>query len=512
MPKNPASDLKQRIEQYFQQCDAEASNSLERYLANTFIDSKPVPLKFGEVAEPWQQERNKAIVPALEYACGMRTTYTGRRNFWWECCRGLDKTSGVARYLNGVLAYARRPLNIVACAADKDQARLLQRAMLNQSQLKENSWYGQKLDFKANAVDGPGGHLDILASDGDTNQGQTPDIIVADEITVWKKPDLWDAIFSTTVKRPDSAICVVITNCGTKGSWVWELRELVRQSPEQWFFYAQEPFTYPASWMTKERIADARKFMSEHEAKRLLDGLWIDPAEECGYLTAAEIVSVVGVPDQPPPFAREVIALDYGSGGDNDRTALCRAWYDGSRVHVIELECWSGPPGSEVPVSKVEEWVNQRLSVNPNTTVVADKYQLLSSIQRWELAGVRVKRVEFRGGKYNFAMATQLRDLIRNRGLVFRADAGRMGSESLATELSTVLMKKTSYGERFDHRSNAHDDMVFVLGTAAIYAISEFEPLPQPQLPPPQPLLLPTGAVGQYGYLNWAAQKGILGL
>jgi hypothetical protein len=505
------STVKQKIDTHFALCDIESGRSLERFLDHCFIDIKPEPKRYGSVMEPWQRERNQSVTPALEYAAGVRPTYSGLRNFWFECARGMDKTASVARYLNWILCYARRPLRMVACAADKDQAALLQDSMEIQAGIRENQWYGKKLQFQRSGASGPGGQLEILASDAATNQGRTPDVILADEITVWSKPDLWNALFSTGIKRPDSAVTIVITNAGTKGTWVWDLRETVRQSPSEWHFFAQEPYTYPASWMTPERIAAIEKFMSDTEARRLLHSCWLDPGEECGFLTLDEILNCVGNPDQPPFGATVILTADYGTGGDNDRTALAAIWYDGKRVHVTELECWSGPPGSEVQIPAVEGWVDSRLTKYPNHIIVADRHQLLGSLQRWEAAGVRVQRIEFKAGKYNFAIAQNLRDLVRNRRIVFAADAGRLGAETLVSEMSELLMRKQVYGERFDHQKNKHDDRVFVVAAGAKAAIENFTELPTPQAdPPPRPLWTPS-PLDRIQSLNWV-RNGLFGM
>jgi hypothetical protein len=515
----PEPDYKQRLEAYFALCEAESSRSLDKYLDRVFIDTKPQPKRLGEVCEPWQKERHEKLVPVLEHAAGVRESYSGNRCYWLECARGQDKTSGLARLCNWLLTYSKIPLNILACAADKDQSRLLFMSMETQANLPQNRWFGSKLKFLTSSVEGPGGKLTILASDGDTNQGQLPDLLIADEITIWRKRSLWDSLYSTGLKRAGTFCCLVITNCGTLGTWSWELRETVRTSPERWSFYAQEPFTYPVSWMTKEVIDGERKFLSKSEAARLLDSVWIEPNAASKYLHLEEVLPCVGTPLPPPLQATVILSLDYGTGTEEegveltkDRAAAAVTWWNGEKVQTYEVACWKSD--TEVPISTLVNWTEERLLKYPNAIIVADRYQLLSELQKWEARGVQVERIKFKSGEYNAALALHLKNSIRNKGIVFAADAGQLGEENLVTELVALLEVKKSYGIRFENARTEHDDRAFVVAVGALRACQTDPPPSRTVEPKPPQQVYPfsSNPLARLGSLTWAQEKNLYGM
>jgi len=483
--EQPGTDPKQLLQLIHARNDRESATSLFKFLEHVQIDCRPTPMPFGQVAEWWQKERDQWVVPAFEYVAGIRPLYTGPRNFWLGYSKGQDKTSYIGRNLSWLIAYSPRPLRAVCCASDKEQASVIYDAMVREAAL--NPWYAKRLTFKRDQVEGNdnGARVEILSSDAAGSHGRTPDLVICDEVTHWQSKELYDALTTALAKRGDHAISVIMTNAGFIGTWQWDIRNTAeRLNGVDWFFKEQAPGTRLASWMTEAAINRAKETVTRSEGIRLFENTWQDPTENKELLVSPnDVVACIGEPQSPPPSARVVIGVDYG--GTHDRTALCVVWWDGKKVHVIRLDCWQGSKDNEIQVDAVESWIRNRLAEYPRATVVFDRYQMLSVIQKLEREGRNVLRFEYRGGKNNFALAKTLRTLLQNHKIVFSETAGLCGGTTFASELKKLVIKPMVYGFRFDHSSTEFDDRSVAVGQAAMEALGGPPPPPPSRSPKP---------------------------
>ena len=491
-----SADLERHLRLSEQMADKAARGSFPGYLKSVIADSRPDPRKFGLLAEPWQWDRAEAIGPAIESLCRVpgRPKYRGPLNFWFGYSKGHDKTGFVARTFNYVLGYARRPLTLYACAEDRDQAKLIRDAMSRE--LKLNRWLAARVrvnNFEAHGLDNAA-KLEILASDSDSAQGKTPDIVVCDEITHWSSKEFFDAMFSARNKRPD-CVFVILTNAGIKGTWQWDLRNLARASP-RWRFFEQPERTMLASWMDPAAVAEDRKLLIPSEADRLLDNRWIDPGEANGYLMLADCVACHDphVRTLPLPGRRVFFVVDYGE--KKDRTALgVISGGPANDVEVNRLDVIQGSPESPVPIAAVEAWVADRLAETPWGVLLADPHQMVGTLQKFE-ARCPVVRFEYRAGKNNYAMAQAFRNAVMTRQARWRPGAGYLpGAEDadLDAELAALITKPTVYGYRFDHESGKHDDRATVVGMGTLHLTQSLSPDDLgPRTARPAPVLVPT--------------------
>jgi phage terminase large subunit-like protein len=305
-----------------------SSLSAVDYLRQVVIDSRPEPRRWGDVAYPWQLDLGARVAPMIEAVAGLRKGYTGPRNFWATLARGHDKTSFIGRLLNWALAYGKTPIKMSAAAADGDQAGLLREAM--QAEASLNPWLADRLSFGREFVRGRGGNLRILSADAASAFGRRDDLVVCDELTHWvgerggKGERLFSALWSGRSKRPGS-VFVVISNAGVIDSWQWAAMQEAKKDPARWLVFA--PDGRLPTWMRPEDIDALRAMLPPATARRVLDNVWIDPAEASGYLNRAQIVACEdeSLAYQPvAPWSREGIAyyaaIDYGPR--RDRTAL----------------------------------------------------------------------------------------------------------------------------------------------------------------------------------------------
>lgn len=485
----PPIDTRHALNLLWERLSRHSAQSLTAYLQSVVVDCVPVPRQYGEVREHWQQQRDQALVPAVEFVSGLRDDYTGPMNFWLNYAKGHDKSSYLARLLNWGLAFApRKGMRFYCGAKDADQAGVILDCMGKEAAL--NPWIKSRLSFKRNGADSlhNDGQLRILTSDAGGNQGKNPDVIVADELTHWASPELFDSLYSGVGKRGDRSgrqrcVFAIITNAGVLGSWQDRVRQLARESHgTDWYFYEQPEGQLLASWLSKEAIASQCRLLSPTEADRLWRNRWTDPTEDRGAFSPSDVDACLGQPSQPPPGADVFLSLDYG--GVKDRTALSVVWFDGQVLHVVGCDCWQGSGINEVKINDIDTWIDRQFSLYPDATAVFDKHQLLSVIQRLELAGRKVVRFDYKGGKQNHAMFENLRSLLQNRRMRFTSDVGMhpYDGSSLLTEFKSVLRKKMTYGDRIDHESGEHDDRVVSVGMGALHAVTSSTPPPQQQL------------------------------
>jgi len=471
--------------------DAYSRLSVGFFLDSVVIDSSPEPQRFGDIADPWQRELVAPKIQALDGFAGL-ADYSGPLSFLSVLARGHDKSSLEGRLLSWALVYSQKPVNGYLIAADLDQAALITEAMKREAEL--NPWYGDRLNFKRNLVTGPSGTVKVLPADAASAYGLRGNLYVCDEVTHWKKQDMWTAIVSGREKKPGSLL-IVISNAGILGSWQDQyIRQVALRNPQEWRIFERQGNL--ASWMTEERRALLRQQLPELEAARLLDNIWVDASLASGFLVPADIEAcedptIPAVPVRNPRY-QYIAAADYGRV--KDRTALVLLHEDENKQIVADqVLVYTPEPGRPVPVSMVDQWLDRVWDEFRPRKIIVDPYQLEGTIQRLETKGRPIERWSTRGGGGNMDLAMCLRGLIANRNIRWR-------DRETTQELRGLVTKLTSYGFRFDHTSGTHDDRAVAMAMAAFYA-SKFpafkEPVlqrnPKPKLDTTNPLMRPYG-------------------
>jgi phage terminase large subunit-like protein len=222
--------------------------------------------------------------------------------------RGAGKTSDIATSTTFALFASRRKLIGVVAAADTDQAALLRDAV--DKLVRLNPWLTKFIDVQRNVIVNPhtGSTLTIISSDAASSFGLTPDFVVCDEVTHWKKRDLWDSLLSSAAKRAN-ALLLVICNAGYMDSWQWETRELIRQDP-RWYFHQLQ--TLPR-WLSAESLDEQRRLLPPKVYARLWLNRWAsgggDALEEADIL--ASLTQAAPLTKAEPGYVY-VAGLDLG--------------------------------------------------------------------------------------------------------------------------------------------------------------------------------------------------------
>ncbi len=504
----------------------QSARSLAAYLDHVVIDSTP-PRRWSLIREPWQTELVAPLVPAIEHACGLRPDYDGPLFFWFTLPKGHDKSSLIGRLLNWAIGFARNPIKAYAAAADKTQARIVRDAM--KAEARRNLWLTERLRFNNWEVTGLGGKLEIRSSDADTASGLIPDFVVCDEVTFWKSRDLYDVLFGGAGKRPH-CVFIVITNAGLKGpdQWQWLLREIARTSPA-WHFHESPEGVRLASWMSEAKVAEIRKGLTPSMARRVLDNVWVDPAEtEAQYLTRDQLTACTdpALTERTRGDRGKTYVLAGDLGITKDRATMAVAHRDGDRVVLDTLKVWAAPPGGRIDFDAVQAWAEQAVKDFRLRHAIFDNNQAEFLTQRLEKLGLAVTRYSFQGWGHTH-LADNLRTLVQDRKIAWYPDAGRLTlpdgtAEDLITELARlVTVEQSASGMyRVDHGPGQHDDRYTSLALAA-YAVVKLPARRSPQVialtaaPTPKPADTSTGNYVGIKYLpsleSWHAVPEIDG-
>lgn len=272
------------------------------------IDTDTGPVRLGDVLEDWQRVDFEALDPAWRRLVGQPVDVVNSRA-WLERPRGHSKTGDEAVSALWALFASRRNLTGVAAAADSDQAGLLRNAI--DSTVRLNPWLRKFIEVQKQLIVNPhtGSTLTIISSDAASSFGLTPHFVIADELTHWRKRDLWDSLLSAAAKKAD-CLLLAILNAGYEDGWQFELRQAIR-SAVGWYFHS---LTGPmASWITADRLDEQRRLLPAKVFARLWLNRWAsgggDALEEADI--AASITQAAPLAHAEPGWVY-VAALDLG--------------------------------------------------------------------------------------------------------------------------------------------------------------------------------------------------------
>lgn len=412
------------------------------------IDTDNGPRILSTKLESWQLDDFRAMDAAWRSVAGQDVD-VDCRYFWRERPRGHSKTTDLAVMLTWVLWASPDRIFGITAAGDEDQARLLLDAMAKLVAL--NSKLLATLDVQKSLVRNreTGAECRFIASDAPSSYGITPDFLVVDEISHHGKRDLWDSLISSAAKRAN-CIVVVLTNAGWMGTWQWETRAAVMNSPAWHFSRLDGP---RASWITPARLAEQQRLLPPTAFRRLWYNEWA-AAGQGDALDAGDIAACVTLDG---PTAEREQGWSYIIGADlgikHDATAVVTIGvhvghvetvtkklnlphslriirqmddphfedetteyitHEGSyRLKLVDVWVRKPSPGVRVDLAEVEAAVTERCR-RFDAVAVVDIWQAESLVQNLSKAGLPVEGAALSWSSLQ-AAATAVMDCFRDR-------------------------------------------------------------------------------------------------
>ncbi len=304
-----------------------------RFLRNLRHPKSMLPGKPFQL-DPWQEEIVRKIY-GPRYPDGRRIV----RTVAMMLPRGNRKTSLGAAL---ALLHTIGPENVAGgevmnAASDRKQARIAYEEALNIIRCDSRISDKVKLTDSRNRIQNPktGAFMEAVSSDAATAHGHTPVFALVDEIHVWKKRDLWEAIRSGLVKVPGSLLVVISTAGRGQENLAWGF-----------FDYARK--------VARGEIADESVLPILYEAPRDADwqdeAVWraVNPGLAYGYPDIEGLRKLAReaaeVPAEREAFKQYNlnIWLDYSADPFVDMTVYDEGGYP---VDIDDLEgqrCWLG--------------------------------------------------------------------------------------------------------------------------------------------------------------------------
>jgi len=226
-----------------------------------------------------------------------REVFTARRELLVTMPRGNGKTSLLAALGLYKLLSTPNP-EIYCCAASRDQARLLldiAKRMIRGSADLERRITSRYSELRAN-----GGYLKVIASDAPLAHGLTPSFVIVDELHAHRDAELYLAMATSLLKRPDAQMVTISTAgwdvdgpLGRVRARALALPDVTREgpltravgpslamlewsAPEDWDGEDLAPVlaANPASWITLEGLEQQRQALPDLAFRRYHANQW----------------------------------------------------------------------------------------------------------------------------------------------------------------------------------------------------------------------------------------------
>jgi phage terminase large subunit-like protein len=402
-----------------------------------------------------------------------------------------------------------KPLSGILAACDTDQAAIVKDSVSRI--IASNPWLKDYISVQAAAIvnEHTGSVCKVISSDAPSSYGALPSFVIYDEVAHAAKRDLFDSLLSAAAKK-GSCLFAVITNAGFQDSWVWTVREAVRNDPAWYFSRLDGP---KAKWITPDRLAEQRRLLPDVTYRRLWLNEWsggsgdaVFPADLLAALTmrgpmlasepgwafvsgldlsvsrdATALVTLavnVGWTETKPVPQRKVssmnrVLLDAGliERCRSDEQPETIVHPGTGRVRLADVRLWQPSNGSRVDLSDVEAAILETDKRYGLSACAADPFQAELLCQRLSRAGLPIYTLQQTGITLQ-AQATVVLESFRARIVDLYPH------DELLADLQGLQIAERAYGfrlispraTRMDTHSTAHGDTATAFSVALLAA------------------------------------------
>ncbi len=386
------------VEEYRRRCAADPM----LFLLGLVIPSAHGPCRFNECMAPFQRQTFDGLLPSL--AAVRDGKMPPRRRFWIERTKKAAKDSDLAACLLWSLAFAKRPLYLQVGAADRDQAGIVRRRM--EDLLHYNSWLKELVSVHQYKIVGSGGlaELEILAADIAGSHGETPDVLVINELSHVTRWEFVENLLDNADGVP-MGVVVIATNAGFHGSKAEARRSNASTSP----IWTMHVWDRPAPWIGEADLQEAKSRNSPSRFARLWMGRWASGKGDA--LDEADIARCfrgTGPLSGPEPGWQYVAGLDLGVSHDHSGLAVLGVNQKERRIKLAWMRGWEPRPGGEVDLIEVENACHAAWKTFRLRWLGYDPTEARLMGQQLRRRGVPMVPVSFSSGKNLTSMAESI--------------------------------------------------------------------------------------------------------
>lgn len=239
------------------------------------IDSAEGPKVFNRCIYPFQKKFFEDVAPNLH---DLRIGEDPKnKRFWTERTKKAGKDSDLAIIILWLVAFPERPFYIQVAAADKEQASIVKKRIVNL--IHYNSWLENYVDLvqwgvrskkKLTGSNSPMSSLDIMSSHIEAAHGGTPDLLIINELSHVRKWEFVENLMHNASGVPRGMV-IIATNAGFKGTKAEVWRNNATNPNNNWVMHC---WSKPAPWHSEEFIADEKRRSTPSQFNRLWKGRW----------------------------------------------------------------------------------------------------------------------------------------------------------------------------------------------------------------------------------------------
>ena len=428
------------------------ANRIDEYRDDptAFLNDLQYPAgRFGDIAAPFQRERNADIAPALLAVAAGRVPETGR--YWFEATKGASKDTDLAACLLWLLTFSPRMLRCQVGAADRDQAnelRLAAKQLLTLNPLLTEAVEVQQWSILSKRTESV---CEIIASDIAGSHGARPDVLILNELTHVQKREFAENLMDNATKVP-GGIVVIATNCGFLDTWQFDWREDARTDP-RWSFHK---FASPAPWLAPAEIAAAQRRNTRNRFARLWQGDWVPgTGDGLDYGLLKRCVSIPSAHPRPIDGITYFGSVDLGVSRDWSAFIIIGLNRADRKIETADVHTWNPQEtGGRIDLDSVERKVLDEAKRFRFQTVLFDPKEGALMMRRLARAGLNP--IEWKSApKYQDEIAIRLQEVVRAGTLALYDDGEGGDGNQLIRDLSKLRIIEKAYGYRIEFPRDA---------------------------------------------------------
>lgn len=327
------------------------------------------------------------------------------------------------------------------------------------------------------------GWLRVVASDGPKQHGLVLSLAIVDELHAHRDDELYIALRTGMMKRPDAKIVTIstagvgaesalgtlharavkgdVTRSGAMttaisanlGMLEWALDEKADIDD-----MAVVKSANPASWLTEQLLSEQREAVHEIAFRRYHCNQWVD--SHAPWITADVWDACAEKPEMPP---RSDVVLGIDAAVRHDSACVATVRRDAGGVCHAEFEVWEPTRERDIELEQLVEFVRAQARKHNVTAVAFDPYFFIHAAQRLDSEGIPM--IEWRQDHSRMVPATQTLSELISRGKLRHGGHPTARSHALNAEV-----QETDRGIRIKKRGRERNDCAIALAMAVDWA------------------------------------------